>query len=67
MTGSQELTDEDRKYLKYHGEGMFDEKKNEEERIRSFELFKRKYGSLEKEKKDISDFKHYIPLYEGKP
>jgi len=65
MVELEELTKEERKYLKEFGEQML-EGKTDEIRLDAYTIFLSFYNRLKKERKDVSDFDNYLKFYEGK-
>lgn len=63
MANLEKLTDEEKNFLKKHGDDMLDfvgdAKENEHK------AFVSKYNELEKQGKDVSEFNNYLKMYEG--
>ncbi len=65
MADLEELTKEEKKYLKEFGEQML-EGETEEIRSDAYTIFTTNYNRLKKQGKDVSNFGNYLKFYEGK-
>lgn len=63
MNNLKKLTDDEKNFLKKHGDDMLDFVGDAKES--AYKSFVFKYNELEKQGKDILEFRYYLKMYEG--